>query len=96
MATYVLLATLTPRGAEDIKGIAERRHQNLEELAAAGITVVADYALLGEYDFLYIVEAPYNVTVMKQVIEDSSVGTMRFRTLPAFSMQEFVEMVQGT
>ena len=96
MATYVVLATVTQRGAEDIKGIVERRATNLEQLSEHWIKVIADYALMGEYDFLYIVEAPDNVTVMKQVIEDASAGTMRFRTLPAFSMQEFVELVQGT
>ena len=94
MATYAILATLTQRGAEDIKGIAERRSKNLEQLAQAGIRVIADYALMGEYDFLYIVEAPDNLTILQEVIKNSSVGTLSFRTMPAVPMEEFIDLVK--
>ena len=94
MATYVILATLTRQGAEDIKGIAERRAKNIEQLAQAGIKVVADYALMGEYDFLYIVEAPDNLTLLKEVIKDSAAGTLKFHTLPAVPLEEFMQLVQ--
>lgn len=94
MATYAIFATLTRQGGEDIKGIAERRAKNLEQLAEHGIRVVADYALLGEYDFLYIIEAPDNISVLKQVIQDASAGTLHFRTMPAVPMDEFVELAK--
>ena len=94
MATYAILATLTRSGAEDIKGIAERRSKNIEDLKQAGIRIVADYALMGQYDFLYIVEAPDNVSVLKQIIKDASVGTLQFQTLPAVPMEEFVALAK--
>ena len=94
MATYVILATLTRQGAEDIKGIAERRAKNIEQLGKAGIKVVADYALMGEYDFLYIVEAPDNLTLLREVIKDSAAGTLKFHTLPAVPLEEFMHLVQ--
>ena len=95
MATYAVLATLTERGAQDLKGIAERRSKNMEELAQRGIRVIADFALMGEYDFLYIVEAPDNVTIMRETIKDVSSGTLRFQTLPAIPMDQFVELTKG-
>ncbi len=94
MATYAILAKLTRHGAEDIKGIAERRSKNLEQLSQAGIRVIADYALMGEYDFLYIVEAQDNITILKELIKDSSVGTLHFQTMPAVPMEEFVNLVK--
>ena len=95
MATYAVLATLTERGAQDLKGIAERRAKNMDELAQRGIRVIADFALMGEYDFLYIVEAPDNVTIMRETIKDVSSGTLRFQTLPAIPMDQFVELTKG-
>jgi uncharacterized protein with GYD domain len=95
MATYAVLATLTERGAQDLKGIAERRAKNMGELAQLGIRVIADFALMGEYDFLYIVEAPDNVTIMRETIKDVSSGTLRFQTLPAIPMDQFVELTKG-
>jgi uncharacterized protein with GYD domain len=95
MATYAVLATLTERGAQDLKGIAERRAKNMEELTQRDIRVIADFALMGEYDFLYIVEAPDNVTIMQETIKDLSAGTLRFQTLPAIPMEQFVELTKG-
>ena len=94
MATYAILATLTRRGAEDLDGIVARRQKNLEELAQAGIKVVADYALMGEYDFLYIVEAPDNLTILRETAKNSAAGTLHFRTMPAVPMDEFVNLVK--
>jgi uncharacterized protein with GYD domain len=94
MAQFLLLATLTDKGRQDVEGIANRRQSNIEELRERGINIVADYALMGEYDFAYIVEAPDQMTMLEQVVKDSSGGTFVFRTLPAVPMDEFVQIVQ--
>lgn len=92
METYVILATLTDKGRQDIAGIAARRQKNIDELRRNGINIIADYALLGEYDFLYIVEAPDNATIMRQVVKDAGSGTLVFRTLTALPMDQFVAL----
>ena len=94
MATYVMLVTLTEKGAQDLQGIAERRPKQLEQLEQHGIKIVADYALMGEYDFLYVVEAPDNLAMMQQIMKDSTSGTVRFRTMPAFPMDQFADMAK--
>ncbi len=94
MATYAILATLTEKGREDIRGIVDRRQSNLEQLQQAGISIVADYALMGEYDFLYIVEGPDNRTIMSQLVKFASAGTLAFRTMPAIPMDEFASLAQ--
>ena len=94
MATFLLLATLTDKGRENVQGVAERRQKNIEQLQRAGISIVADYALMGEYDFAYVVEAPDHVTMLEQIVKDSSGGTFVFRTFPAVPMDDFVQIVE--
>lgn len=89
-----MLVTLTDKGREDVKGIADRQRQNIEQLAQAGIKIVADYALMGDYDFLYVIEGPDNRTVLEQVVKDSSGGTMIFRTMPALPMDDFAQIIE--
>lgn len=96
METYVILAKLTEQGQQDIQGIAERRQRNIEELKRNGINIVADYALMGEYDFLYVVEAPDNRTIMQQIVNDSRSGTLEFHTMPALPLEQFASIAQAT
>jgi uncharacterized protein with GYD domain len=94
MATYVMLAKLTQKGREDIKAIAEHRQQNLEKLAQRGITSVMDFALMGQYDFLYVVEAPDDRTIFEQAIKDSTSGVLEFITMPAMPLDQFEAFVK--
>ena len=65
MATYVLLSNLTDEGAKTIKSNPGRIKEVNKELDALGVKVVAQYAILGPYDFVNIVEAPDNATMMR-------------------------------
>lgn len=94
MATYVMLAKLTEKGRENIKGIAENRQKSLDKLEQAGIRTIADFALMGEYDFLYVVEAPDNQTIMQKAIKDSTSGVLQFITMPAMPLDEFEAFVK--
>jgi uncharacterized protein with GYD domain len=94
METYVMLAKLTEKGREDIKGIMERRQKNIEELQKNGIRVVADYAIMGPYDFLYIVEAPDNQTILRQIAKDTGSGRLEFQTMLAVPLDKFEQMAK--
>lgn len=94
MALYVILATLTEAGARDIDGIMQRRAEGIQELERHGVKRVADYALMGgDYDFLYIVEADSNETILQQVVRDTRSGKLRFHTMPALSLDAFANLV---
>jgi uncharacterized protein with GYD domain len=95
METYVILAKLTEKGREDIKGIAERRQKNIQQLQQQGIRIVADYALMGPYDFLYVIEAPDNRTLLEQIVKDSSNGSLAFETMAAMPMDQFEGLVKN-
>jgi len=90
MATYILLSNLTDSGAETIKKNPKRIKEVSKELDAMGVKVLAQYAVLGPYDFVNIVEAPDNQTVARMSAELSSRGSVRMLTMAAIPIDEFI------
>lgn len=90
MATYVLLSTVTDEGAKTIKERPERIKEVNKEIEAFGAKVVAQYAVLGPYDFVSIVEAPDNKTIGRVSAELSSRGSVKITTLAAVPIDEFI------
>ena len=90
MATFIMLSTLTDDGAETIKENPERIMAVNAELAGMGVTVLSQYAVLGPYDFVNVVEAPDLLTIARVSAELSSRGTVRIMTLPAIPVDEFI------
>ncbi|WP_376788887.1 GYD domain-containing protein [Thermoflexus sp.] len=95
MAIYIMLSTLTDEGAETIKERPERILEVNREVEAMGVKVLAQYAVLGPYDFVNIVEAPDNETVARVSVELSSRGSVKIMTLPAIPIEEFIRRVKG-
>jgi len=95
MAIYIMLSTLTDEGAETIKERPERILEVNREVEAMGVKVLAQYAVLGPYDFVNIVEAPDNETVARVSVELASRGSVKIMTLPAIPIEEFIRRVKG-
>ena len=96
MATYILLSTLTESGSELIKKHPGRIRDANRDMAALGVEVISQYAVLGSYDFVTIVEAPDNRTIVRISTELSLRGNLKITTLPALPIDEFIsEMSQG-
>lgn len=95
MATYILLSTLTDEGAKTIKDRPTRIQEVNKEIEAMGAKVVGQYAVLGMYDFVNIVEAPDNETIARVSVELSSRGTVRIISLPAIPIDLFAAKIQG-
>lgn len=89
MATYVLLSTLTDEGRKVVKERPNRIEEVNKEIESFGAKVVAQYAVLGPYDFVNIVEAPDNQAIAKVSVELGARGTVQIMTLPAMSIGEF-------
>jgi len=90
MPTYVLLSTLTDQGRKTIKARPSRIKQVNQEIASMGAKVVAQYALLGPYDFVNIIEAKDNKAIAKISVELGSRGSVQFLTMPAIPIEEFI------
>ncbi len=94
MATYIMLSTLTDEGAKTIKERPGRIKEVNREIEALGVKVVAQYAVLGLYDFVNIVEAPDNETVARVSIELGSRGSVKIQTLAAIPIDEFIAKLE--
>lgn len=94
MATYILLSTLTLEGTDSLKTHPELIEQTNARLESYGIQVVTQYAVLGPYDFVTIVEAPDNRTVVRASAALSLSGTVRLTTLPAVAVEDFLSSLR--
>ncbi len=90
MATYIMMCTLTPDGIETVKNNPQRILEVNREVEQLGVTVKAQWATLGEFDFISIVEAPDERTVARVSLELGSRGTGRYETLAAIPIDEFI------
>jgi uncharacterized protein with GYD domain len=95
MPYYVVLSTLTDDGRETLKERPERILEVNQEIEKMGVKVLQQYAVLGPYDFINIVEAPDNITVMKMSVELGSRGTVQLMTLPAIPVEELISNLKG-
>lgn len=91
LGIYVILSRLTDEGAKTLKEKPRRIKEVNEELRKMGLKVLEQYVVFGEYDFVNVVEAEDNAAVMKAMIELASRGTIRTTTLPAISIDDFIE-----
>lgn len=94
MATYVILSTLTDEGRKTVQENPERILQVNKELAKMGVKVKEQYAVLGPYDFVNIIEAKDNETVMNMSLELGGRGTVQIMTLPAIPIADMVKKVK--
>lgn len=90
MAYYVVLSTLTDEGRKTIKEKPQRILEVNKELEKLGVTVKEQFAVLGPYDFVNIVEAPDNDAVMKMSVELGARGSVQLLTLAAMPIEEFI------
>jgi len=88
MPTYLMLTNLTAEGVKTLKNNPGRVAEVNKEVEQIGAKVVAQYATLGQYDFVTVVEAPDEQTMAKISIELGSRGTMTSQTLTAMSADE--------
>jgi uncharacterized protein with GYD domain len=91
MPIYVMMSRLTEEGRRTVKDNPGRIKEVNKEIESMGARVLAQYATLGPYDFINILEAPSNEAMLKISMELGSRGTIQFVTLPAFSIFEFIE-----
>lgn len=94
MGIFILLSKLTDEGRRTIKSKPERIKEVNKEMEAMGGKVIAQYAVLGGYDFVTIMEAPDNETVAKISIEMGARGTVQITSLPAIPVDDFIKKIK--
>ncbi|HSB30308.1 MAG TPA: GYD domain-containing protein [Candidatus Sulfobium mesophilum] len=94
MGIYVILSTLTDEGRKTIKEKPSRILEVNKELEKMGVKVKEQYALLGPYDFVSIVDAKDNETIMKMSVELGSRGSVQLLTLAGLPVADFVKKIK--
>ncbi|MSO43909.1 MAG: GYD domain-containing protein [Thermoleophilia bacterium] len=91
MKTFILLATLSPQGLQTLRVTPERLFEVNREIEDLGGRVIDQWAVLGSYDFLSVIEAPDERSVMVMIAELSARGSATFETLTALDPDEVFE-----
>ena len=89
MPTFIMLTHLTSNGVKTIKDNPGRVQEVNKEVEQLGVKVVSQWATLGEYDFVTVVDAPDEKTMAKLSIEMGSRGSVMNETLTAIDAEEF-------
>lgn len=95
LAKYILLSKLTEDGRKTLKTKPERIREVNKEIEAFGVKVLEQYAVLGPYDFVNLVEAPDNEAIFKVSVELGSRGTIQITSMPAITIDELIESLKG-
>jgi uncharacterized protein with GYD domain len=88
MPTFLMLTNLTAEGVRTLKNHPGRIAEVNREVEQMGVKVISQYATLGQYDFVTVVEAPDEQTMAKVSVELGSRGTMTSQTLTAISADD--------
>ncbi len=91
MPHYIILSTLTDEGRRTLKQKPERILEVNKEIEGMGVKVLQQYAVLGPYDFVNIVEAKDNETVMKMSVEIGSRGSVQMLSLAALPVEDLIK-----
>ncbi len=94
MGTYVMLSRLTAEGARTIEEHPDRVKEVDREVEALGAKILAQYALLGPYDFITVLEAPNPETVAQVSVEIGRRGSAKFETMAAIPVEDFLNTLK--
>ena len=91
MPTYIMLTSFTADGVKTLKNHPGRVQEVNKEMEQLGVKVLSQWATLGQYDFVSVVEAPDETTMAKVSVELGSRGTTSNETLTAIPAEEFTQ-----
>ena len=94
MAKFVMLTTLTDEGRKTITENPGRIKEVNKEVEAMGAKILAQYTVLGPYDFINIIEAPSNEVISKVAVTLGARGTLQTLTLAAMDVDDFIKSLK--
>ena len=94
MPKYLVLSNLTDHGLKTLKENPDRLTEVNTEIQRMGAKVLEQWAVLGQYDFVTVIDAPDNATMTRVSVELGSRGSVRLMTLPAEDAREFIKSLK--
>jgi uncharacterized protein with GYD domain len=93
MPTYILLSNLTAQGVQTLRANPERLREVNRDVEELGAKVVHQWATLGPFDFVNVVEAPDAATIAKVSVALGARGSAKLQTLTALQIEEFLSAI---
>ena len=90
MPTYIMLSSLTAQGVQTLKANPDRLREVNRDVEEMGAKVLHQWAALGAYDFVNVIEAPDDVTVAKVSLALGARGSAKLESLPLISVDELL------
>ena len=90
MPIYVLLSNLTPQGVQTLKSNPDRLREVNRDVEELGAKVLHQWATLGPFDFVNVVEAPDTATIARVSVALGARGSAKLQTLPALDVDDFL------
>jgi uncharacterized protein with GYD domain len=90
MPTYILLSKLSTQGVQTLKSNPERLREVNKDVEELGAKVMHQWATLGEFDFVNVVEAPDTQTIARVSVALGARGSTKIETLPALDIDDFL------
>jgi uncharacterized protein with GYD domain len=96
VSLYVMLSTLSESGRKVLRERPGWIRKVNADVQRMGARVVSQYAVLGPYDFVTIIEAPDNATISRVSVELGARGGVAGMTMAAIPLDEFIGRLEGS
>jgi uncharacterized protein with GYD domain len=94
MSRYIIISNLTDEGAKTLKKNPGRVIEVNTELKNMGVKVIDQYAVLGNFDFISIVEADDETKITKAIVEIASRGSIKTVTYKVMEIEDFIKALK--
>ena len=94
MPTYLMLSTLTPQGVQTLKANPSRLREVNHDVEELGAKILHQWASLGAYDFVNVVEAPDDLTIAKVSVSLGARGSSKIESLPLVSVDALLASLE--
>jgi uncharacterized protein with GYD domain len=90
MPTYIMLTTLTAQGVQTLRSNPDRLREVNRDVEELGARVLHQWATLGPFDFVNVVEAPDDATIAKVSVALGARGSAKLQTMSALTIDELL------
>jgi uncharacterized protein with GYD domain len=95
MPKYVMLTTLTAKGVQTLQANPDGLAEVNRDVAELGAKVVSQWAMIGAYDFLNIVEAPDAATIARVSVAMGARGSAKLQTFELIEIDDLLEQLSS-
>jgi uncharacterized protein with GYD domain len=94
MPTYIMLTTLTDQGLQTLRANPERLRAVNRDVEAMGARVLHQWACLGPFDFVNVIEAPDAAAISKISVELGARGSAKLQSYELMEIDEFLHAIE--